>query len=60
MPHDMHTTPESVRSWPDRVGREGDDIALTPALDDAIHRQATLLMFGGFAPPERELSPAMD
>jgi hypothetical protein len=55
MPHDTHTTHE-----PDRVGREGDEVALAPVLEDDVHRQATLLMFGGFAPPERELAPAVN
>lgn len=55
MPHDSHTTHE-----PDRVGREGDDIARIPGTGDDFHRQATLPMLGGLAPPERELAPAVN
>ncbi len=54
MPHDSHTTHE-----PDRVGREGDEFVPSPDAADDIHRQPTLLMFGSFPSPERELSPAI-
>ena len=52
MPHDSHTTHE-----PDRVAREGDEIALCAGFEDEVHRHPTLLMFGAFAAQEREPAP---
>lgn len=59
MPHDSHTTHE-----PDRVGRDGDDafrgLGPIPGEGDDIHRQTTLLMFGGFTPPDSDPAPAIN
>lgn len=59
MPNDTHTTHE-----PDRVGTAGDEqfrtVGSDTGFEDDIHRQTTLLMFGGFSPPEHERAPTIN